>query len=96
MIPAKFKTPDFDKYEGHPCPKSHLIIYYQKMAAYVEDDKLLIHLFQDSLKGAPSKWYLSLDQSRIHCFQDLSDGFIQHCKYNMDMAPDMRQLLIMF
>ncbi|XP_050875618.1 uncharacterized protein LOC127079255 [Lathyrus oleraceus] len=28
VIPAKFKTPDFDRYEGHSCPKSHLIIYY--------------------------------------------------------------------
>ncbi|XP_050890237.1 uncharacterized protein LOC127095610, partial [Lathyrus oleraceus] len=94
VIPAKFKTPDFDKYEGHSCPKSHLIMYYRKMAAHVEDDKLMIHCFQDSLRGAPSKWYLSLDQSRIRCFQDLSDAFIQHYKYNMDMAPDRRQLLI--
>ncbi|XP_050909226.1 uncharacterized protein LOC127123003 [Lathyrus oleraceus] len=95
VIPAKFKTPDFDKYEGHSCPKSHLIMYYRKMAAHVEDDKLMIHCFQDSLRGAPSKWYLSLDQSRIRCFQDLSDAFIQHYKYNMDMAPDRRQLLSM-
>ncbi|XP_050902689.1 uncharacterized protein LOC127115069, partial [Lathyrus oleraceus] len=93
VIPAKFRTPDFDKYEGHSCPKSHLIMYYRKMAAHVEDDKLMIHCFQDSLRGAPSKWYLSLDQSRIRCFQDLSDAFIQHYKYNMDMAPDRRQLL---
>ncbi|XP_050916061.1 uncharacterized protein LOC127131169 [Lathyrus oleraceus] len=28
MIPAKFKTPDFNRYEGHSCPKSHLIMYY--------------------------------------------------------------------
>ena len=95
VIPAKFKTPDFDRYEGHSCPKSHLIMYYRKMAAHVEDDKLMIHCFQDSLRGAPSKWYLSLDQSRIRCFQDLSDAFIQHYKYNMDMAPDRRQLLSM-
>ncbi|XP_050916132.1 uncharacterized protein LOC127131245, partial [Lathyrus oleraceus] len=93
VIPAKFRTPDFDKYEGHSCPKSHLIMYYRKMAAHVEDDKLMIHCFQDSLRGAPSKWYLSLDQSKIRCFQDLSDAFIQHYKYNMDMAPDRRQLL---
>jgi hypothetical protein len=59
VILAKFKTPDFDKYKGHTCPKSHLIMYYQKMAAHVEDDKLMIHCFQDSLSGAPSKWYLS-------------------------------------
>ncbi|XP_050877821.1 uncharacterized protein LOC127081623 [Lathyrus oleraceus] len=68
VIPAKFKTPDFDRYEGHTCPKSHLVIYYRKMVAHVEDDKLMIHFFQDSLKGAPSKRYLSLDQSRIRCF----------------------------
>ncbi|XP_050877301.1 uncharacterized protein LOC127081057 [Lathyrus oleraceus] len=96
VILAKFKTPNFDRYEGHSCPKSHLIMYYQKMDAYVENDKLMIHFFQDSLRGAPSKWYSSLGQSRIHCFQDLSDAFIQHYKYNMDMAPDRRQLLSMF
>ncbi|XP_050897174.1 uncharacterized protein LOC127103990 [Lathyrus oleraceus] len=93
VILVKFKTLGFDKYEGHSCPKSHLIMYYRKMAAHVEDDKLMIYLFQDSLKGAPSRWYLSLDQSRICCFQDLSDAFIQYYKYNMDMAPNRRQLL---
>ncbi|XP_050890018.1 uncharacterized protein LOC127095358 [Lathyrus oleraceus] len=66
------------------------------MAAHVEDDKLMIHCFQDSLSGAPSKWYLSLDQNKIRCFQDLSDAFIKHYKYNMDMAPDRRQLQSMF
>ncbi|XP_050876089.1 uncharacterized protein LOC127079759 [Lathyrus oleraceus] len=96
VILTKFKTPDFDKYKGHTCPKSHLIMYYRKMAAHVEDDKLVVHCFQDSLSGAPSKWYLSLDQSRIRCFQDLSDTFIKHYKYNMDMAPDRRQLQSMF
>lgn len=43
VIPMKFKTPDFDRYEGHTCPKSHLVMYYRKMAAHVEDDKLMIH-----------------------------------------------------
>lgn len=45
VFSAKFKTPDFDKYKGHTCPKSHLIMYYHKMAAHVEDDKLMIHCF---------------------------------------------------
>lgn len=68
LIPAKFKTPNFDKYEVHSFPKCHLIVYYRKMVAHVEDDKLMIHCFQDSLRGASSKWYLSLDQSRTRCF----------------------------
>lgn len=28
VIPTKFKTPDFDRYEGHSFPKSHLVMYY--------------------------------------------------------------------
>ncbi|XP_050888863.1 uncharacterized protein LOC127094035 [Lathyrus oleraceus] len=96
VIPAKFKTRNLDQYEGATCPKSHLIMYYRKMEAHVDNDKLMIHCFQDSLKGASSKWYLTLDQTRIRCFQDLSDAFIKQYKYNMDLAPDRRQLLSMF
>ncbi|XP_050877450.1 uncharacterized protein LOC127081210 [Lathyrus oleraceus] len=29
VIPAKSKTPDFNKYEGHSCLKIHLIMYYR-------------------------------------------------------------------
>ncbi|XP_050902768.1 uncharacterized protein LOC127115217 [Lathyrus oleraceus] len=43
VIPAKFKTLNFDKYEGHSCPKSHLIMYYRKMDVHVEDNKLMLH-----------------------------------------------------
>lgn len=45
VIPTKFKTPDFDKYEGHSFPKSRLIMYYWKMVAHIEDDKLMILYF---------------------------------------------------
>lgn len=96
VILKKFKTLDFDKYKGHTFPKSLLIMYYRKMDAHVQDDKLMIHYFKDSLSRASSKWYLSLDQSRIRFFQDLSDTFIKHYKYNMDMAPDKRELQSMF
>ncbi|XP_050895674.1 uncharacterized protein LOC127102336 [Lathyrus oleraceus] len=95
VIPTKFKTPNLDQYEGATCPKSHHIMYYRKMAAHVDNDKLMIHYFQDSLKGASSKWYLTLDQTRICCFRYLSDAFIKQYKYNMDLAPDRRKLLSM-
>ncbi|XP_050909746.1 uncharacterized protein LOC127123584 [Lathyrus oleraceus] len=95
VIPVKFKTLNFDQYEGATCPKSHLMMYYRKLAAHVDSDKLMIHYFQDSLKSASSKWYLTLDQTCIHCFQDLYDAFIKQYKYNMDIAFDRRQLLSM-
>lgn len=95
-ILAKFKILDFDKYKGYSCPKSHLIMYYCKIDADVENDKLMIQCFQDNPSGASSKWYLSLDRSHIQCFQDLSNAFIKTYKCNMDISTNKRQLQIMF
>ncbi|MCI65042.1 gag-protease polyprotein, partial [Trifolium medium] len=43
VFPPKFKVPDFEKYKGLSCPKSHLVMYSRKMASYANDDKLMIH-----------------------------------------------------
>ena len=48
VIPYKFKTSTFDKYDGTKCPTTHLTMYYCKMSAYTNNDKLLIYCFQDS------------------------------------------------
>ena len=49
VIPHKFKTPTFDKYNGTKCPTTHLTMYCRKMSTYTNNDKLLIYCFQDSL-----------------------------------------------
>ncbi|XP_058783714.1 uncharacterized protein LOC131658434 [Vicia villosa] len=94
-IPAKFKVPDFEKYKGSSCPQSHLTMYCRKMATHTDDDKLLIHYFQDSLTGAALKWYMGLDSTHISSFDDLVEAFIRQYKYNVDMAPDRDQLRAM-
>ena len=88
VLPPKFKVPDFDKYRGVTCPKSHLTMYCRKMAAHSHDDKLLIHYFQESLAGASLNWYMQLEPSHIHCWKDLADAFLRQYQYNTDMAPD--------
>lgn len=92
VLPKKFKTSEFEKYKGHTCPRSHLIMYFQKMTAYSRNDKLLIHCFQDNLSGASLKWYMGLERTRIQSWTDLADAFMQQYKYNLNMAPDRRQL----
>ncbi|KAA0056810.1 Gag-pro-like protein [Cucumis melo var. makuwa] len=92
VIPPKFKTPDFEKYNGITCPKSHLVMYCRKMSTYAHDDKLLIHCFQDSLVGPASCWYLQLDGSQVHRWKDLADSFLKQYKYNIDTAPDRLDL----
>ena len=65
VIPHKFKTPTFNKYDGTKCLTTHLIMYYRKMLAYTDNDKLLIYCFQDSLTGIAVQWYLKLDRTNI-------------------------------
>ena len=44
-ILARFKVPAFEKYKGISCPKTHIISFCMKMAAYFDDEKLLMHFF---------------------------------------------------
>jgi len=62
VIPKNFRVPEFVKYTGTQCPITHLKAYCNKMAEVVEDEKLLIHFFQDSLSGTALTWYMQLEQ----------------------------------
>ncbi|XP_058725781.1 uncharacterized protein LOC131597083 [Vicia villosa] len=57
-----------------------------------ENDKLLIHLFQDSLSGASLEWYTQLERTNIRTWKDLAKAFLKHYKHNSDMAPTRIQL----
>ncbi|KAK2435524.1 hypothetical protein QL285_020577 [Trifolium repens] len=92
VIPSKFKAPEFEKYKGLSCPRNHLIMYSRKMASYANDDKLMIHCFQDSLAGASLSWYMQLEGCRIQSWRDLANAFIKQYQYNLDMAPSRTQL----
>ncbi|XP_058783752.1 uncharacterized protein LOC131658480 [Vicia villosa] len=94
-VPTKFRLLEFEKYKGNSCPHSHLIMYVRKMSMHTEDQRLIIHYFQDSLFGAALKWYMGLDSTHIRTFHDLEEAFIRQYKYNIDMAPDRDQLRAM-
>ena len=69
-IPSKFKVPAFEKYKGNTFPRAHPVMYVRRMSTHTDDQRLLIHFFQDSLTGASLKWYMSLDSVHIHTFND--------------------------
>ncbi|XP_052876244.1 uncharacterized protein LOC128282086 [Gossypium arboreum] len=66
VLPPKFKTPDFEKYNGTSCLEAHITIFCRRMVGYVHNDQLLIHCFQDSLVGSVAKWYNQLSRAQIH------------------------------
>ncbi|GMI70908.1 hypothetical protein HRI_000760100 [Hibiscus trionum] len=88
VLPPKFKVPDFDKYDGTTCPSAHITMYCRKMAAFVKDEKLLIHCFQDNLTGSAIRWYTSLSRENIKTWKDLSRAFVDHYKHVIDMTPN--------
>ena len=65
VIPSHFKMPRFEKYDGTSCPKMHLIMYCNKMTVHAHNEKLLIHIFQESLTGATFEWYLRLERNQV-------------------------------
>jgi len=65
VIPKKFRVPEVVKYMGTQCPITHLKAYCNKMAEVVDDEKLLIHFFQDSLSDAALTWYMRLDNTKV-------------------------------
>ncbi|GKV11352.1 hypothetical protein SLEP1_g22616 [Rubroshorea leprosula] len=73
----KFKQPDFDKYDGSGCPYAHLQMYARKMAPYANDERVLIHYFQDNLSGPVSVWFSTLDRKKICTFKDMSQAFMR-------------------
>lgn len=92
VLPQKFKVPDFSKYKGLSCPRSHITMYCRKMASYIDNDELLIHYFQDSLYGASLNWYMNLELGKIRTWKDLSEALLNQYKYNLDMSPTRLQL----
>ena len=93
--PHKFKTPMFDKYDGTKCPTAHLTMYYKKISAHTDNDKLLIYYFQDSLTRIASQWYLKLDRTHIRSWKDLARAFLTQYKYATDFTLDRLSLQTM-
>jgi hypothetical protein len=95
VIPKKFRVPEFIKYTGIQSPITHLKAYCNKMAEVVDDEKLLIHFFQDSLSGAALTWYMRLNNTKVKKWKDLVDAFIRQYKFNIDVGPDRLSLQAM-
>jgi hypothetical protein len=95
VISKKFRVPEFVKYTGTQCPVTHLKVYCNKMAEVVDDEKLLIHFFQDSLSGAALTWYMRLNNIKVKKWKDLVDAFMRQYKFNIDVGPNRSSLQAM-
>ncbi|KAK5802821.1 hypothetical protein PVK06_030445 [Gossypium arboreum] len=88
VLPPKFKTLEFEKYNEISCPEAHITMFCRRMTGYVNNDKLLIHCFQESLVGAVSKWCNQLSSTQINSWKYLAQAFMKQYRHVKDMTLD--------
>ncbi|XP_057982342.1 uncharacterized protein LOC131167557 [Malania oleifera] len=91
-LPPKFKMPNFEKYDETRCPHAHLLMYCQAMAAYSDDEKLMMHYFQSSLTRSTIHWYIQQDKAQVRIWKDLAHTFVTHYCHMTEMAPNQMTL----
>jgi len=92
QLPAGFKMPKFDLYNGHGDPVAHLRGFCSKMRGAGGKDELLMAYFSQSLSGSALEWYTRQDHGRWYTWDDLAQAFACHFQYNLEIIPDRLSL----
>ena len=87
-LPQGFKTPKFDKYNGHGDPVAHLRRFCNQLRGVRGKEELLMAYFGESLTGVASEWFIDQDISHWQVWDDMAHDFVQQFQYNIDIIPD--------
>ncbi|XP_015068680.1 uncharacterized protein LOC107013234 [Solanum pennellii] len=69
-LPTGFKTPKFEKYDGHGDPIAHLKRYCNQVTCAEGKQELLMAYFGESLVGIASEWFINQDISNWHTWRE--------------------------
>ncbi|XP_070002851.1 uncharacterized protein [Nicotiana sylvestris] len=92
QLPAGFKMPKFDLYDGHSDLVAHLRGFCSKMRGAGGKDGLLMAHFSQCLSGSALEWYTRQDHGRWYTWDDLAQKFACHFKYNLEIILDRLSL----
>ncbi|XP_010324801.2 uncharacterized protein [Solanum lycopersicum] len=91
-LPPCFKTPKFDKYDGHGDPLAHLKRYCNQLRGAGGKEELLMAYFCESLTGVTSELLIDKEISHWHIWDDMAQDFVRQFQYNVDIMPDHNTL----
>ncbi|KAA3470432.1 putative DNA double-strand break repair Rad50 ATPase [Gossypium australe] len=74
VLLPKFKTSEFEKYNGTSCPEVYITMFYDG--------------WRDTLAGSAAKWYNQLSRAQIKTWKDMAQAFMKHYGHVADIAPD--------
>jgi hypothetical protein len=99
VIPAKLPSdiPKFDGKSGED-PNNHVMNFYLWcLSNSLMDDSICLRLFQRTLTGSATKWYIELPCASLHDFNSLAMSFLMHfqlpIRYEMgtELLTSLRQ-----
>nr|XP_009785209.1 PREDICTED: uncharacterized protein LOC104233503 [Nicotiana sylvestris] len=80
--------PKLNLYKGRGDPVAHLRGYCSEMRSDGGKCNLLMVYFSESLTRAALQCYTRQDVNKWHAWDDLTQDFVRHFKYNIDITTD--------
>ena len=77
-LPAKFRMPQVEAFDGVKDPVDHLNTYKNQMELHGYQDLVRCRAFSITLKGPALAWFNRLPPSSISSFRELSIAFVSH------------------
>ena len=77
-LPAKFRMPQIETFDGTKDPINHLNTYKNQMELHGYQDPIWCRAFTITLKGIALAWFNRLSPSSISSFTELSISFVSH------------------
>ncbi|XP_059280950.1 uncharacterized protein LOC132034572 [Lycium ferocissimum] len=83
-----FKSPKFEKCDGHGDPVAHLKKYCNQLRGAGGKQELLMANFGECFTGLALEWFIDQDITKWHIWDDMAQEFVQQFQYNKDLVPD--------
>ena len=77
-LPAKFRMPQIETFDGVKDPVDHLNTYKNQMELHGYPDPVRCRAFATTLKGSAMAWFNRIPPSTISSFKELSIAFVSH------------------
>ena len=77
-LPAKFRMPQVETFDGVRDPVDHLNTYKNQMELHGYQDPVRCRAFATTLKGPALAWFNRIPPSSISSFRELSIAFVSH------------------
>ncbi|XP_070004823.1 uncharacterized protein [Nicotiana sylvestris] len=92
-LPAGYKVPKFDMFDGKGNPRAHLMLYCDKLVGVGNDEAIRMKLFIRSLTGEALDWYTSQDPQKWRNRSVMEQDFMDRFRFNTKTNPDRFYLM---